>query len=210
LGRKPIVDMFSVGMLETNCVVVVCPDTKEAVVVDPGDEAKVIMEHVERLGAKVRYIVDTHGHPDHVLANADVKEATGAQLAIHPLDAPMLSSMPAELTYWLPKPVRASSPDVLLNEGDVISFGNVTLQVLHTPGHTPGHISLVTEGIAIVGDVLFCQGIGRTDFPGGSFQQLIESIRTKLFPLGDDTVVYPGHGPTTTIGDEKEYNPFLT
>ncbi|MBI4318911.1 MAG: MBL fold metallo-hydrolase [Chloroflexi bacterium] len=201
--------MLAVGMLGTNCVLAVCPETREAVVVDPGDDAEKILRRLGELGATVKYIVDTHGHPDHVLANADLKDATGATLAIHPLDAPLLSSQPGELMFWLPKPMRESVPDLLLNEGDEIQIGTVSLKVLHTPGHTPGHISLVTDGIAIVGDVLFFQGIGRTDFPGGSFPQLMQSIREKLLPLGDDTVVYPGHGPATTIGDERMYNPFL-
>ncbi|MCL5960319.1 MAG: MBL fold metallo-hydrolase [Chloroflexi bacterium] len=209
MSVKPIIEMFPVGMLETNCVLAVCPDTREAIVVDPGDDAPRIMKVVEKLGATVKYIVDTHGHPDHVLANAEVKAMTGAKLGIHPLDAKMLESAPPELTFWLTKPYQPATPDFYLNEGDKITIGNVTFDVLHTPGHTRGHISLVTDEVAIVGDVLFFQSIGRTDFPGGSFEQLAESIRAKLFTLSDATRVYPGHGPSTTIGDEKKFNPFV-
>lgn len=201
--------MLPVGMLETNCVIVVCPDTREAMVVDPGGDADLILKTVDRLRARVKYIVNTHAHPDHILANSQIKAATGAPIVIHPIEAPMLLSMPRELTFWIAEELPKTPADVLVNEGDELTIGNVTLKVLHTPGHTRGHISLVTDGIAIVGDVLFLQSIGRTDFPGGSFRELIDSIKTKLFPLGDDTVVYPGHGPTTTIGQERMYNPFL-
>ena len=205
----PHIKMFPVGMLETNCVIALCPETREAIVFDPGGDAPRIIAAIEQLNAKVKYIIDTHGHPDHVLANQQVKERTGAKLGIHPLDAPMLRSAGPELTFWMTEPYQPATPDFYLNEGDKIEMGKVSFDVLHTPGHTPGHISLVTDEIAIVGDVLFFQGIGRTDFPGGSFQQLVQSIRTKLFTLSDSTKVYPGHGPATTIGDEKEYNPFV-
>ena len=206
---KPYIKMFPVGMLETNCVSAVCPDTHEAIVVDPGGDAARIMAVIEQLNARVKYIIDTHGHPDHTLANQQVKAATGAKLGIHPLDGPMLNSTSPELTFWLTERYQPATPDFYLNEGDKITVGKVTFDVLHTPGHTPGHISLVTDEVAIVGDVLFFQGIGRTDFAGGSFQQLVQSIQTKLFTLSDSTKVYPGHGPATTIGDEKEYNPFV-
>ena len=196
-------------MLETNCVIVMCPETHEAVVVDPGGDADAILDTIDRMQAKVKYIVDTHAHPDHILANPDIKAATGAPIAIHPLDAPLLVAMPRELTFWMTEEPTKTPADMLINEGDELTIGKVVLKVLHTPGHTKGHISLVTDGIAVVGDVLFFQSIGRTDFPGGSFKELIDSIRTKLFPLGDDTVVYPGHGPTTTIGQERRSNPFL-
>ncbi|MBI2955483.1 MAG: MBL fold metallo-hydrolase [Chloroflexi bacterium] len=196
-------------MFETNCILVVCPETREAIVVDPGFDGDAIMRAVDELQAKVKYIVITHAHPDHILACDQVKAATGAPVLVHPLDAPAMTRMPSELTFWLKeKPIMAPA-DEFINEGDELTIGQVVLKVLHTPGHSRGHISLVTDGIAIVGDVLFFQGIGRTDFPGGSFPELIDSIKTKLFPLGDDTVVYPGHGPATTIGDERTTNPFL-
>ncbi len=209
MPAKPVIQKLSVGPIETNCFIAVCPDTHEAIVVDPGGDAPRIIKMVENLKATVKYIVNTHGHFDHILANYEVKEITGAKLGIHPLEAASLGAVPAEMALWLTEPYRPAQPDFFLNEGDKISIGNVTFHVLHTPGHTRGHICLVTDEVAIVGDVLFYQGIGRTDFPGGSFEQLVQSIRTKLFTLSDSTKVYPGHGPSTTIGDEKKYNPFV-
>ena len=203
------VQQLVVGELSTNCYLVISEDTKRAAVIDPGGDAPLILSAIHKAGVTVDYIIDTHGHLDHVLAAADVQAATKAKIAIHKLDVPLLTNDPTGLADWLGVKLPIFVPDLLLDEGDELRVGDITLRVIHTPGHTPGHITLLTAGAAFVGDVLFAQGIGRTDFPGGSYQQLMESIRTRLLTLDDDTIVYPGHGPATTIGAERRQNPWL-
>jgi hydroxyacylglutathione hydrolase len=201
---------FIVGLLEVNCYLIGDEDTKEAVVIDPGGDEDEILEALRYHGFQLKYIIDTHGHFDHVDANQPLKDATGALIAIHHLDAPMLQRA-NEAIFFTGKPMRASEADVLLKEGDELAFGKYRLKVLHTPGHTPGGISLTLEGAnqVYVGDTLFAGSIGRTDFPGGDFDALIRGVREKLFTLGDHYIVYPGHGPVTTIGNERKYNPFF-
>jgi hydroxyacylglutathione hydrolase len=200
-----------VGLLEVNCYILGDEETKEAVVIDPGGDEEKILEALKYAELNLKYIIDTHGHFDHVDANQPLKEATGAKIAIHEADAQMLSQPSAEAMFFTGNRVRVSQADLLLKEDDLISFGPYRLKVLHTPGHTPGGISLVLEGFTYVyvGDLLFAGSIGRTDFPGGSFDNLIQAVRTKIFPLGDQYSVYPGHGPVTTVGQERKYNPFF-
>ena len=202
---------LEVGLLQVNCYIISDEETKEAVVIDPGGDEAEILEVLKYHKLNLKMIIDTHGHFDHVDANQPLKDATGAPIAIHALDAGMLTQPSAEAMFFTGNRLRLSQADVLLNEGDVISFGPYRLQVLHTPGHTPGHISLVMEGhpYVYVGDLLFNGSIGRTDFPGGDFNALINAVRTKIFPLGDNYIVYPGHRPVTTVGQEKKYNPFF-
>lgn len=199
-----------VGLLEVNCYILGDEETKEAVVIDPGGDEDEILEVVQHHGFSLKYIIDTHGHFDHVDANQPLKDATSAQIAIHQLDAAMLQRA-NEAIFFTGKPMRSSEADVLLKEGDTLTFGKHRLQVLHTPGHTPGGISLVLEGtnLVYVGDTLFAGSIGRTDFPGGDYDTLIRGVREKLFTLGDHFIVYPGHGPVTTIAQERKYNPFF-
>ncbi len=197
-----------VGPLQVNCYLVGCEETKGGIVIDPGGDAPVILSQIQALGLNTAYIVNTHGHIDHVAANRLIKKATNAPIAIHRLDAPWLTSPQGGLALLLgasPGP----SADILLEEGDEVKFGNIGLKVLHTPGHTSGGISLLGEGVVFTGDALFNMGIGRTDLPGGDFGTLIESIKSKLLTLPEETVVYPGHGPSTTIGREKRSNPFV-
>jgi len=202
---------LTVGLLEVNCYVLGDEETKEAVVIDPGGDEDEILDVLNHHKLKLKLIIDTHGHFDHVDANLPLKEATGAQIAIHELDAPALSQPSQEALFFTGNRLRTSQADILLQEGDVLTFGKYRLKVLHTPGHTPGGISLVMEGhpYVYVGDLLFAGSIGRTDFPGGSFEALINAVRTKIFPLGDHYTVYPGHGPVTTVDQEKKYNPFF-
>ncbi|MBU0491715.1 MAG: MBL fold metallo-hydrolase [Chloroflexi bacterium] len=201
-----------VGNLATNCYVVGDPETKKGIIIDPGGDAEQIMNAVQRAGLDIVAIVDTHGHFDHVMANEVVQELTGAPIAIHPADAPMLTDpkkgfgMFAMFFGNLPGGPPA---EVLLNDGDEVRFGNQALKVVHTPGHSQGSISLVGDDVVFSGDALFQRSIGRTDFPGGDHHQLIDSIRRHILTLPDDTVVYSGHGPETTVGDEKRYNPFV-
>ncbi|MFZ0051551.1 MAG: MBL fold metallo-hydrolase [Desulfobaccales bacterium] len=202
---------LTVGLLEVNCYILGDEETKEAVVIDPGGDEDDILEVLKYAGLNLKYIIDTHGHFDHVDANQPLKEATGAKIAIHEADAYLLSQPSAEAMFFTGNRVRLSQADLLLKEDDQLSFGTYRLKVLHTPGHTPGGISLVLEGhtYVYVGDLLFAGSIGRTDFPGGSFDDLIQAVRTKIFPLGDQYSVYPGHGPVTTVGHERKYNPFF-
>jgi len=178
-------------------------------IIDPGAEAVVIMNKVSDLGLDIKFIILTHGHIDHVAALKEVKEATGAKVAIHTDDASSLQgqSFFAEqfgLSYQVPP-----SPDGLLKDGDSIDIGDLHFLVLHTPGHSPGGICLLGQGVVFSGDTLFNYGIGRYDLPGGDYSQLMKSIDTKLMVLPDETTVYPGHGPGTTIGAERRSNPFL-
>ena len=202
---------LTVGLLEVNCYIIGDEETKEAVVIDPGGDEDEILDALKYHQLNLKYIIDTHGHFDHVDANLPLRQATGAQIAIHEADAQMLSQPSAEAMFFTGNRLRPSQADILLKENDIISFGSYRLKVLHTPGHTPGGISLVMEDhpYVYVGDLLFNGSIGRTDFPGGSFDALIDAVRTKIFPLGDNYTVYPGHGPVTTVGHERKYNPFF-
>jgi len=208
-----IVKMLPVGPLLTNCYIVGCEETKEGAIIDPGGDADRILATVEETGLTVKYVINTHGHFDHILANRKVVEATGAKLAIHPKDEPMLLAKLSGLAnfFGLGGIIPSPPPDLLLEEGDELLVGKLRFKVLHTPGHSPGSISLYNEeeGVVFAGDVLFNGGIGRTDLPGGSYRTLMESIRNKLLTLPDETIVYPGHGPPTTIGKERRSNPFL-
>ena len=202
---------LTVGLLEVNCYILGDEETREAVVIDPGGDEDEILDTLKQNNLQLKLIIDTHGHFDHVDANQPLKDATGAQIAIHEADAQMLLKPSAEAMFFTGNRLRLSEADILLKEGDVLTFGTYRLKVLHTPGHTPGGISLLLEGhtYVYVGDLLFAGSIGRTDFPGGSFDALINAVRTKIFPLGDNYSVYPGHGPVTTVGQERQYNPFF-
>jgi glyoxylase-like metal-dependent hydrolase (beta-lactamase superfamily II) len=205
-----IVVALPVGLIQTNCYVVGCEETKEGAVIDPGGHPERIMAEVERLGLEVKYVLNTHAHFDHTDANGAVVKATGATLALHPQDLPILKAAGGAAMFGLhadPSPL----PDLELHGGDELEVGNLRFRVLHTPGHTPGHVCFyeAAEGILFDGDVLFYRSIGRTDLPGGSWKQLMDSIQRELFALPDETVVYSGHGPKTTIGEEKQLNPWL-
>jgi hydroxyacylglutathione hydrolase len=192
-----------------NSFILGCEETHEAAVIDPGDEADRILLALAESSLRVRFIINTHGHLDHVGANKRLKEMTGAPILIHPLDAPMLNQVASSAAAWGIAADNSPPPDRELEDGDEVNFGSITLKVIHTPGHTPGGISLGTDREVFVGDTLFAGSIGRTDFPGGSFQTIKKSIRQKLFTLNDDVKVYPGHGPATTIGEERRTNPFV-
>jgi len=201
---------LELGPFLSNCYIIGSEATGEGMVIDPGAEADKILKAVEELKLEVKLIVATHGHIDHVGAVNEVKEATGAQFAIHRDETEVLSRgggfLSALLGISLPSPPQ---PDVLLQGGDNLGVGDLSFLVLHTPGHSPGGICLLGHGMVFSGDTLFYQSIGRFDFPGASGYQLLNSIHTKLMVLPDHTVVYPGHGPQTTIGDERRWNPFL-
>lgn len=204
-----IIKTLPVGPIMANCFILGCEETLEAVVIDPGDEADRILMALAESSLKLKYIVNTHGHFDHVGANKPLNDATGAPILIHALDAPMLNQIAASASNWGLAGDNSPPPERMLEEGDTIDFGNITLTVIHTPGHTPGGISLKTGQHVFVGDTLFAGSIGRTDFPGGSFETLRDSIQKKLFVLGDEVRVYTGHGPETLIGRERISNPFV-
>lgn len=201
------IDSIAVGAFCANCYFLVAGD--EAIIVDPGDEAKKICSIIDKLGAKVIAIVNTHGHVDHIGANMEVHDYTGADIYIHEDDAAMLGDASLNLSMFTGGTVKSREAHKQLRDGDEIRVGGETLKVLHTPGHTQGGICLLGDGFVLTGDTLFQASVGRSDFPGGSHTQLIDSIKTKLMVLADDIKVYPGHGPASTIGYERTRNPFL-
>ena len=204
-----IIKTLAVGPIQANCHILGCEETLEAAVIDPGDEPDRILHALAESSLTAKFIINTHGHFDHVSANKRLKEVTGAPILIHSLDAPMLDELSSSAAAWGFTADNSPKPDKELNDGDEVAFGHTTLKVIHTPGHTPGGISLYAPDFVFVGDTLFAGSIGRTDFPGGSFKALKESIRKKLFVLGDHVKVYAGHGPSTTIGEERRANPFV-
>ncbi len=204
-----IVKTLAVGPIMANCFVLGCENTAEAAVIDPGDEPDRILATLADNNLTAKLIINTHGHFDHVGANRKLKEATGAPILIHALDTPMLSQLASSAAAWGMVAENSPPPDREIEDGDQVNFGDITLTVLHTPGHTPGGISLYTDTEVFVGDTLFAGSIGRTDFAGGSFETLKNSIQQKLFTLNEDLVVYPGHNNPTTIGTEKRTNPFV-
>ena len=204
-----IIKGLTVGPIQANCFIVGCEKTKEAVVIDPGDEADRILMTLAESNLSVKYIINTHGHFDHVAANKRMKEATGADLLIHALDAPLLSMLSTSASMFGLTAENSPDPDKTLEDGDIISFGEIEMKTIHTPGHSEGGISLYADNNVFVGDTLFAGSVGRTDLPGGDFEILKASIQKKLFPLGEDVKVFPGHMGDTTIGQEMRYNPFV-
>ena len=202
-----ILDMLEVGPYAANTYIVGDEATKEGMIIDPGAQAGHIVKRAKDHGLDIKLIVITHTHPDHIGAVKAVKEATKAAVCVHADEAGVLSSPP-------PRPYGsgeslAAAADRLLKGGDTVKVGGLSFLVLHTPGHSPGGICLYGEGVVFTGDTLFNSSIGRSDFPGGSHQQLLLNIHTKLMVLPDKTPVYPGHGPASTIGFERQSNPFL-
>ncbi|MFO8164604.1 MAG: MBL fold metallo-hydrolase [Thermodesulfobacteriota bacterium] len=183
-----------VGPYQANCYILGDQQTKTGVVIDPGDEVLRILKEISKNDLKIIYILITHGHIDHIGGSVELKKLTKAPLFIHTLDTPGLNFR----------------PDGYLYDGQKIHFGSYSISVIHTPGHSPGGVSFYSPGVIFTGDTLFAGSIGRTDFPGGDYNKLIEGVVTKIFPLGDDVRVYPGHGPATTIGRERLTNPFFT
>ena len=193
--RTLILKRLVVGPYASNCYIIGSESTREGIIIDPGGEAEKILKTVEETGLEIKLIVITHGHADHIGALNRVRQATDAEVAIHADDSGGRQEQPAKLKF--------------LKGGDTIDIGDMHFSVLHTPGHSSGGICLLGHGAVFTGDTLFNYGIGRYDFDGGSYSQLMNSIHTKLMVLPDETIVYPGHGPDTTIGTEREGNPFL-
>lgn len=192
-----------VGPVFTNCYLIYDDSTKEAILIDPGLDSERVLDRIEEEGLELKLILNTHGHFDHVACNGFFKRETGAGIAIHEDDVEILKSVPEQATWFGVTAPPSPQPDVILKEGDSIEIGEIKLEVIHTPGHTPGGICLLGDGFLFSGDTLFRGSMGRTDLPGGSLEELIRSIKTKLFVLPDDTLVYPGHGDMTSIGEER-------
>jgi len=209
--RAMIIKMLTVGPFAANCYIVGSSTTKQGMVIDPGAEAETILKTVQQTGLCISIIVITHAHIDHVGAIREVQEKSNAQFAIHEAEKGFVLSAPMRmLTSLGMSPVKSPPrPDRLLKDGDRIDLGDLRFEVLHTPGHSAGGICLSGHGVVFSGDTLFNLGVGRTDFPGMSHDRLMNSIREKLMVLPDETIVYPGHGSPTTIGDERRGNPFL-
>lgn len=200
---------LTVGPLETNCYLVYDGEAREGIVIDPGDEGAQIVAEIEKRRLRIVCIVNTHGHWDHTDANEVVASAAGAPVWIHWADAPYLTDPTLRSAMFTPPTLSLRPADGLLEEGDTVTFGACQLTVLHTPGHTPGGLCLYGQSTLFSGDTLFQRSIGRSDLPGGDGAQLLASIRQKLLPLPAATVVCPGHGGVTTIGEEKRENYFL-
>ncbi len=199
-----------VGPIQTNCYILSCPETGKAIIVDPGGDPDVIETFIEEARLEPVEIVCTHGHSDHIASAAELKERYGVPLAIHGDDLGIVKLSVKESPFWGLGQIREPKVDRVLAAGDEIVFGAVRGKVLHTPGHTPGGISILFDGFVLAGDTLFHRSIGRTDFEGGDLDTLLASIRNELFTLSDETIVHCGHGPRTTIGEEKRENPFLS
>lgn len=200
------------GSFSANCFLIGCEETKEALIIDPGGNHHAILKAINDGGWTIRYIVNTHGHYDHIGANGDVKDETGAEILIHTADAAMLDKPMLNLSSLLELKFRIHGPsaDRTLQEGDMVEVGKtIKLKVIHTPGHTPGSIALYQDGHLFAGDTLFAYGIGRTDFPGGSYEEIMQSIYEKLLIYPDETKVYPGHNTFATLGAIKDQNPFI-
>lgn len=200
-----ILERFVVGPMGVNCYLLADPATFEACIIDPGAEGRQVKSFIDKNGYKAKFIVNTHGHGDHIAANAFFS----LPIYIHTLDKDFLADPDKNMSRMFLFSIKSPPASRLLEDGDVITVGNIKLEVIHTPGHTPGSISLRTGGIVFSGDTLFRGGVGRTDFEYGDESALFRSIHKRLLVLPDDTAVYPGHGDPSTIGEEKRSNEFL-
>lgn len=205
-----IFETVVVGPLQVNCYILGCEKTGDAVVVDPGGNPERILPLVSRHKLKIIHIINTHGHFDHIGANGAMVEATGAELLMHEADLPLLSRASVTAAAFGLQAEDSPQPARFLTDGMIIPVGSLNIKVLHTPGHSPGGCCLHVEDTLITGDTLFADSVGRTDLPGGSMETLIKSIREKLLTLPEKTLVYPGHGPSSSIGGEKAHNPYLS
>lgn len=204
-----LVEKLVVGPTEENVYLLGCPQTRKAVFIDPGGDAAHLLRLAEKLKLVPIAILHTHGHADHIGGDSDLKRAMGLPILIHSEDAEMLADPERNLSAYFDEPLVAPPADGFLGDGDIYDVGSLKLEVVHTPGHTKGGISFKVNQSVFTGDTLFAGSIGRTDFPGGSERVLLESIRRHLLSLPDETTIYPGHGPVSTIGRERQHNPFL-
>jgi glyoxylase-like metal-dependent hydrolase (beta-lactamase superfamily II) len=203
------IESLVVGPIQVNCFIITCPTTTASAIIDPGGDAERILNLCQSKKINLTKILLTHGHFDHIGAVHAVKAATGADIFMHKADEFLIEAAPMQAAaFGMPAP-KTFSVDTFLQDGDDISIGDLKASVIETPGHSPGCVCFHFEHDLFAGDTLFYGGIGRTDLPGGNYNQILNSIKTKLFVLPDDLKVYCGHGPATTIGREKQYNPFV-
>jgi len=205
----PEVVTLTNGAFAENCYLVADQRTRDAVIVDPGEETDLFLARLADNGWTLRQIWLTHAHLDHVAGVGALKEATGATVLLHPADRPLYDAVPGQAAMFGLEAEPQPAPDAELAEGQTVAVGDFNFAVIHTPGHSPGSVSFVGHGLALVGDVLFAGSIGRTDLPGGDTETLLRTIRQKLYALPNDTIVLSGHGPATSIGAEKRTNPFV-
>ena len=204
-----IIKNIVVGPLEVNCYILGCEDTKEAAIIDPGDNADEIISNIEKEGLNPKFIINTHAHFDHIGGVKAIQHHFKIDFILHEGDLFLVENASEQATAFGLKPISKPVVNKNATNGEKVNLGNKSITVIHTPGHSPGGVCYYSDNNVFVGDTLFAGSIGRTDLPGGSYDTLINSIKENLFPLGDSTIVYPGHGPSTTIGNEKEHNPFL-
>ncbi|MDD5428631.1 MAG: MBL fold metallo-hydrolase [Candidatus Omnitrophica bacterium] len=204
-NEKFVLKRFIVGPLGVNAYLVADPVTKEACLIDPGADHRKIKDFIDKNGFTLKFIINTHGHGDHIGANKNFD----VPIYIHALDEDFLADPDKNMSRVFTFSITSPAASKLLKDGDAVKLGSISLEVLHTPGHTPGSISLKTDGMVFTGDTLFNSGVGRTDFEYGDESALFDSIRKKLLVLDDDTIIYPGHGEPSTIGEEKNNNPFF-
>ena len=204
-----ILERLVVGPFEVNCYIFGDQKTKEVLVIDPGEDFPLIWDRIQKSNYQVKALVLTHGHADHIGAVRELKNETKAPLLIHASDKEMLTDPTSNRSTFFGFSITAPTADKILREGEILSVGDLTLKVIHTPGHTAGGICLEHNKILFTGDTLFAGSIGRTDFPNSSFETLINSIKQKVLILKDEVTIYPGHGPSSTIGEERVNNPFL-
>jgi len=206
---KLVLEHLLVGPLQSNCFIIGDEESGEAVIIDPGGDGNLILNSANRRPWKVKAILNTHAHFDHIAANAVVKKGTGAPLMAPRADTPFMGQAHVSARIYGLEVDASPPPDRLLEDGDTIDLGDEKIAVISTPGHTPGGATFVTSIGIFPGDALFAGSIGRTDLPGGDYDTLISSIKTRILSLDDETPVYPGHGPATTVGRERTGNPFL-
>ena len=206
-------EQIKVGFMDVFCYLVACPVSKEALFIDPGGDEEQLVQRLSQKGFELKYIVNTHGHPDHTCGNAKVKELTGAKIVMHEEDNGLFTSPPGQARSRQMGFTPSPPADITVKDGDRIVVGEVSLEVIHTPGHSPGGICLLADGNLFTGDTLFVGAIGRTDFPSSSMEQFMRSIKERLLTLPGETIVWPGHDygfkPSSTIDEEKQTNPWL-
>lgn len=203
------IQRYVVGLYGANCYIVSDEEEREAIVIDPGEYSSEIQDYIVTNNLNVKYILLTHGHFDHIGGVEELKKLTQARVAISKEDAPMLLDPSLNLSEMVYKKILCNPADILLSDGDTLTFGKYSVEVIYTPGHTKGGVCFKINNVCFTGDILFKGSIGRYDFPGGDFSTLMDSIKNKLLVLGNDVTIYPGHGDSSTIGKEKRLNMFL-